>query len=260
MAFFNLDIKRRRTAVYSQQPELWNEMAEVSSSWTSELHGGKAIAIDGIGVLKRDLQGLPFFYPDETSSLLAYYSILPAVPFTLPDNRITHSPPEKAAVPIAKARSTFFSRSKLFGLLFLLLLLSTVWWLSTPHFDVPEIPNGRVNLKPGDYYDSGIDKVNQPVDTTDLSENNANINVAPKETVSDSIRVQQDPCYVVLGSFLNKENSLRLKHELVRRGLTVELIPYESFTRVSVMIQCKESEERLAAFRSNYNQEAWLLD
>jgi hypothetical protein len=246
----------------SQHPDLWSTMAKVSERWIQDIQNGKEVSINGIGILKHNVAGLPIFFQDNESSLVAYYAMLPNVPFTLPGNKVTQIHAEPSAVPKLKSKSRFFSRSKIFAAVSVLLLLFTVWWLSTPDYAEQEIPNGRVNLKPGDNY--GIDSVNaeRRNDTAVLPDESANLNVAPKDTeiTMDSVDLGKDPCYVVLGSFLNKDNSQRLKQELIRKGLTVELMPYDSFTRVSVLIECRESAEKLMSFRSTFNSEAWLLD
>jgi hypothetical protein len=261
-SFSSWESEQEEQYFQSQHPVLWSEMVEVSTRWRTDIQKGSDVTIDGVGILKGNGACQPVFFQDNESSLPAYYSILPSLSFSLPDNKSTQVQPELPVAPVKKSKSTFFSRSKVFAVLALLLLFIAVWWLSTPVFVEQEIPNGRVNLKPGDYYGIDSNVVDQNTDNAELPDADANFNVAPNDTVTamDSYDSRMEPCYVVLGSFLNKNNSLRLKEELIKRGLTVELIPYDSFTRVSVLIECRESEEKLAAFRSTFNPEAWLLD
>jgi hypothetical protein len=244
--------------------EYFNTMTALSTKWSEELDQGKVVDIANIGSLERSLSGELIFIKDEETSLPAYFSSLEKVPFTLHIDRSKIKAPETDA----KIRQTSSKRS--FGKWFawaaiVIVLFSFAYWITTPEYYDPPIPNGRVNLKPGAMEEQVVTGQNASplldngLETEDLPENR--INVTPAESVvSGKEMISISACTIVVGSFLNPANSEKLLNNMRNKGFEVSLTPYNSFTRVGVVIDCRHTATQLEELRRMENKDAWLLE
>lgn len=245
-------------------PELYDVMTVLSDRWSVELSQGKVVEIESIGSLQLSLTGEIIFTKDEETSLPAYFSSLEKLPFSLDIDRTKIKAPETDAK--VKQSSSKRAIGKWFAwAAFVILLFSFAYWITTPEYYDPPIPNGRVNLKPGSMEEqTGPEQnvspmVDEGLETEDLPENRTN--VTPEESViSEKELISNPACTIVVGSFLNPVNSEKLLNIMRNKGFEVSLTPYNSFTRVGVVVDCRHTASQLEELRRMENKDAWLLE
>jgi hypothetical protein len=149
-----------------------------------------------------------------------------------------------------------------------------LYFYSNKNIDVAleKIPNGKVNIKPelpieegstlfpeaNDLGDADMDNVKPelPIES-ESKEKNWNTKMAEPE--SPIIIEAIDPCYAIVGSFLNHQNSERLKIKLESKGYQVQLFPYQSYMRVGIHMDCLKSDSILTEIRKNIHKDAWIF-
>ncbi len=239
-----------------------------SESMMSNLISQKEVDLPSLGRLLMDNQQHIQFIPYESNVINAFYNELKPVPFELVDHDV---PIASIAEPVLRKPASKNSR---WFLLLLILPFLLIYFYSNRNSDFPleKIPNGKVNIKPELPPKEGVillpehdnDKDTEaghviPEIQNDSNAEERNWNAKKSESHSSPSVEFTNPCYIIVGSFLNHHNSVRLKEKLEADGYTVQLFPYQSYMRVGIHLDCIDADSTLSTIRQNIHKDAWLI-
>jgi hypothetical protein len=235
----------------------------------SELIGQREMDVPELGRLFIDNEQLIQFTPFESNSINAYFNELKPVSFEFVDQ---DKPAGSIIEPVRHKSPKKYSKWLLLLLIFPMLL---IYFYSTRSSDIPleKIPNGKVNIKPEMTQNDGItlfpdsnisadpkmdDLLPNNTKEPDTADGNWNAKKAEPET---PVKVEAtDPCYVIVGSFLNHRNSNQLKLKLQAEGYQVQLFPYQSYMRVGIHMDCIDSVSTLSEIKRKVHKDAWIFN
>lgn len=239
-----------------------------SESLMLNLVNQKEVDLPALGRLFIDNGDQIRFTPLEYNSINAFYNELKPISFNLVDQ---DKPTSSILEPVRRKNKKSYSRW-LFLLLILPLLL--IYFFSTRNSDFPleKIPNGKVNIKPELPMDEGTillpeqdterdteEKQILPENPGDIDKEERNWNAKKSESHASPSVDPTNSCYIIVGSFLNHQNSVRLKEKLEADGYTVQLFTYQSYLRVGIHLDCIDSDSTLSSIRQNIHKDAWII-
>lgn len=74
-------------------------------------------------------------------------------------------------------------------------------------------------------------------------------------------QIKNKKCIIIVGSFLNKNNALKLQKKVKRNGYTPYTAPYKNYHRVGVRFDCmsRDLHEVLSELKQKYDNQSWIL-